>query len=158
MTESSQWLPEEGERDYRGAQEVLGVMGKFAVFTEVKVSQVQVSNSAVYVSFIVSYTSLRSCLCVCISSLHGNRHSLLFSSLTPQHRSPSTATSQGSDVRNGSAKSPASKLAFLFDFSKIRKPEVCIYKAPGKRAHGCSGKHCCVSAAYVMGVLLFAWV
>lgn len=44
MTESSQWLPEEGERDYRGAQEVLGVMGMFAVFTEVMVSQVQVSK------------------------------------------------------------------------------------------------------------------
>lgn len=49
VTESSQWLPEEGERDYRGAQKVLRVRGMFAIFTVVMVSQVQVSNNAVYV-------------------------------------------------------------------------------------------------------------
>ncbi|KAM5213695.1 radial spoke head 10 homolog B isoform 2-T5 [Hipposideros larvatus] len=55
----------------------------------------------------------------------GNRHGSTY-----MHRSPSTVTSQGSDRHNGSAKSSSSKLALLFDFSKIRKSEPKMRKAP----------------------------
>ncbi|KAM5213697.1 radial spoke head 10 homolog B isoform 4-T7 [Hipposideros larvatus] len=59
----------------------------------------------------------------------GNRHGSTYM-VTNQHRSPSTVTSQGSDRHNGSAKSSSSKLALLFDFSKIRKSEPKMRKAP----------------------------
>ncbi|XP_074170034.1 radial spoke head 10 homolog B isoform X6 [Rhinolophus sinicus] len=71
----------------------------------------------------------KSCLNFPNDDSSGNKHGSTYT-VTNQHRSPSTATSQGSDVRNGSAKSPASKLAFLFDFSKIRKPEPKMRTAP----------------------------
>lgn len=43
-----------------------------------------------------------------------------------QNRSPSTTTSQGSDMHCASTKSLPSKLGILFDFSKIKKSEVRI--------------------------------
>ncbi|XP_032951991.1 radial spoke head 10 homolog B isoform X4 [Rhinolophus ferrumequinum] len=71
----------------------------------------------------------KSCLNFPNDDSSGNKHGSSYT-VTSQHRSPSTATSQGSDVHNGSAKSPSSKLALLFDFSKVRKSEPKMRTAP----------------------------
>ncbi|XP_023388540.1 radial spoke head 10 homolog B [Pteropus vampyrus] len=51
------------------------------------------------------------------------------STATNQNRSPSTATSQGSDVHCDSTKSLPSKLGLLFDFNKIKKSEAQVSKS-----------------------------
>ncbi|XP_015440645.1 radial spoke head 10 homolog B isoform X1 [Pteropus alecto] len=60
--------------------------------------------------------------------LSGNKQGNI-STATNQNRSPSTATSQGSDVHCDSTKSLPSKLGLLFDFNKIKKSEAQVSKS-----------------------------
>nr|KAF6447676.1 hypothetical protein HJG63_012058 [Rousettus aegyptiacus] len=60
--------------------------------------------------------------------LPGNKQGNIYA-VANQNRSPSTTTSQGSDMHCASTKSLPSKLGILFDFSKIKKSEAKVGKS-----------------------------